>query len=315
MTQDQWVSPGGFRWIDLSNPSETGLRQLAKQLELPRSVVRDCLQPDHLPKVERLGSATFVILRAYDEKAPLESDTVQELTRKIAIFKTDRFILTVHRKDQPFLADLRQKVKEHGVDGCAESEATIGASLLLELMRTVLLTFELPLDGDLVSLDSHEARIFGVDGDGRYSLQEGYILRRRGGVFRRVLRLSSDVLTRVSVFTDISAGGVQNVRETTERLAFKADDLLDSASTLLNLHFSISSQNLNQASHHTNEVVRLLTVFSVFFLPLNFIAGIYGMNFEFIPGLDWKYGFPISLVGMGVVCIGIYLWIKNYYFN
>jgi magnesium transporter len=57
--------------------------------------------------------------------------------------------------------------------------------------------------------------------------------------------------------------------------------------------------------------MRVLTIFSVFFLPLTFIAGIYGMNFEHMPELRWKLGYPGVMILMGLVTGGIYVWFRR----
>src|SRR5262245_36816218 len=99
----------GFVWIDIFNPKRADIEAIAKTYNLHSTSVQDCLDPEHLPKFEKLSTYHFVILRAYDEKANVESDTVQELTRKVAVFYSDHFLVTVHRKDQTFLAQLREK--------------------------------------------------------------------------------------------------------------------------------------------------------------------------------------------------------------
>ena len=68
---------------------------------------------------------------------------------------------------------------------------------------------------------------------------------------------------------------------------------------------------LSISDQKNNEVVRLLTIFSAFFLPLTFIAGVYGMNFDLIPELRWKYGYLFSLILMLLVVILIYLWFRR----
>jgi magnesium transporter len=72
----------------------------------------------------------------------------------------------------------------------------------------------------------------------------------------------------------------------------------------MNLYISFSAQK-------TNDVIRVLTVFSVFFLPLTFIVGIYGMNFKYMPELNSKWGYPITLLVMIGVTLSIYLWFKR----
>jgi magnesium transporter len=72
----------------------------------------------------------------------------------------------------------------------------------------------------------------------------------------------------------------------------------------MNTYLSISDQK-------NNEVVRLLTIFSAFFLPLTFIAGVYGMNFDFMPELKWKVGYYFSISLMITVVIVIYFWFRK----
>lgn len=73
----------------------------------------------------------------------------------------------------------------------------------------------------------------------------------------------------------------------------------------------MTSQRTNEASQRTNDVVRVLTVFSVFFMPLTFIVGIYGMNFDVMPELTWSWGY-YGVLGLRVaVSIVIYIWFKR----
>jgi magnesium transporter len=85
---------------------------------------------------------------------------------------------------------------------------------------------------------------------------------------------------------------------------FYADELVDDVNNLLSVQLAL-------ASHRTNEVVRVLTVFSVFFLPLTFIVGVYGMNFQFMPELRERWGYPSVLAGMAVVTLAIYVWFRR----
>ena len=80
--------------------------------------------------------------------------------------------------------------------------------------------------------------------------------------------------------------------------------VLEDVNNLLNLSMSFAAQK-------TNEVMKVLTIFSVFFMPLTFIAGIYGMNFHYMPELSKKWGYPGSLGLMVIVAIVIYQWFKR----
>ena len=82
------------------------------------------------------------------------------------------------------------------------------------------------------------------------------------------------------------------------------EESVDNSLHIINTYLSLSDQK-------NNEVVRLLTIFSVFFLPLTFIAGIYGMNFKFMPELNWQLGYGFALCLMAIVVIVIYLWFRR----
>jgi magnesium transporter len=82
------------------------------------------------------------------------------------------------------------------------------------------------------------------------------------------------------------------------------DQINEQINNLLSLYLSISAQR-------TNEVIRVLTIFSVFFMPLTFIVGIYGMNFKVMPEIDWQYGYAYAIVLMVAITIAIYFWFKR----
>lgn len=100
-----------------------------------------------------------------------------------------------------------------------------------------------------------------------------------------------------------------SLQENVERNLFYSEDVLENVTGLLNLHVSLLSNETNEASFKTNEVMRVLTVFSIFFLPLNFLAGIYGMNFKHMPELEMHNGYFFVLLGMGLISLTIFGWV------
>ena len=84
-------------------PTEEEFAKVAGKYNLHPSLVKDCLQPDHLPKYERIKNYSFVIFRICTGNDSQEADSVQEMTSKIAIFFAKDFILTIHRRKQCFL--------------------------------------------------------------------------------------------------------------------------------------------------------------------------------------------------------------------
>ncbi|WP_073410118.1 CorA family divalent cation transporter [Flavobacterium johnsoniae] len=82
------------------------------------------------------------------------------------------------------------------------------------------------------------------------------------------------------------------------------DQVQEDANNLLNIYLSLSARK-------TNDVMKLLTIFSVFFMPLTFIVGIYGMNFRYMPELESPLGYPLTMLVMVLVCGVIFFWFKR----
>ncbi len=294
-----------FHWLDISAPTAEGLEAMAKTYELHPTSVQDCLQPDHLPKHEVIYETSFVVLRAYDKECHDAADTVQELTRKIAIFYSDRFVITVHRADHEFIQNLIQKwTKRAKADPAITPEHVLG-----DLLNEVVKTYQEPVHDCMANLEVFEMEIFGAGTQRKFRIQNGYYLKRKVSVFKRMLRATLEPLNRIMADAEADLQPIfQNAKDQIDNFYFYADEISESMSSLLNLHVSLQQQKTSVASQKTNEVMRVLTIFSVFFLPINFIASIYGMNFEFMPELKWQYGYEIALGLMATVAGSIFIW-------
>jgi magnesium transporter len=283
----------GFEWLDITGPSSEELMQLAKKYNLHPSLVKDCLQPDHLPKYERMDNYSFIIFRVHLANDHPEADSVQELTSKIAIFYSERYIITIHRKKLPTIDLLVELMKEKKF----KNKEHLFNSLISECLKTY---------GQYVNklseaVDHYEEIIF-LKPKEFLSLRGLYHLKRKIDVLRRMLLLSSEIIDAI----DYEEGNVytRETRDQYVQLHNIFDSLSENIHQLLNIYFSTSSQR-------TNETMRVLTIFSVFFMPLTFIVGIYGMNFEFMPELRSKVGYPAVMVVMAVVTLLIYIWFKK----
>ncbi len=283
------------RWIDVVGPSRDELLELAREFALPPTVVEDCLDPEHLPKYERIGDATFLILRARDHAAPDDASTIQELTRKVAVFMHNGLLLTVHRTDLGELRGLRERF---------EGDVEAGQlAILVAIILATLDSYDKPLDRAQNVLDEFEAGVFDDDVP-EPSLRDAFHLKRRVALTRRILWQTSNVLHKLVPPAERAEPLYQDLREAAEGYLFWVDQLLDEVNQLLQAHLAMSS-------NRTNEVMRVLTVFSAFFLPLTFIVGVYGMNFHFMPELDSRLGYPLALAGMFLLAMGIFVWFRR----
>jgi magnesium transporter len=97
---------------------------------------------------------------------------------------------------------------------------------------------------------------------------------------------------------------LQDLKDLHVKLITTYDQILEDIYNLLNIYISLSAQK-------TNEVMKVLTIFSVFFMPLTFIVGIYGMNFKHMPELELTWAYPTVLLSMAVLAVAIYFWFKR----
>ena len=295
-----------FIWIDLVHPTVEELTEIAERYGLHAVSVNDCLDPEHLPKFEAFETHTFIILRACDENADPSAVTVQDLTRKIAIFFSPQFLITIHRKDQPWLSAIHERPAiERNKHPMRNGLVPL---LLSQICNAALDTYLSPMERIESRLDAFETKLFagGVVSSAAFrgELHEIHILKHQVTVYKRLLWRTSDVVLRVIPGAGKAATLFRDVQENAESYHFYADELLDDANTLLNVQLAL-------ASHRTGEVMRVLTVFSVFFLPLTFIVGVYGMNFRFMPELEAPWGYPAVLGAMLLVTLLIYRWFRS----
>jgi magnesium transporter len=288
-----------FKWIDVVGPTPQELHDLAVEFGFHPMAVDDCLDPWHLPKFERFGETNFVILRAYDVTSEAMASNVQELTRKIAIFYRTDLVVTIHRADLPLVKDLRDRFAAHQAGEKCSQSVLLGA-----LINAAFDSYEQPLEAAEEAVDRFEEAVFQPERQSP-ELTAIYVLKRRVNLIKRLFWQTTAVVQRlIAAAGDRTTPLLQDLKENAESYYFYADQLMDEINALLGIHVAL-------ASHRTNEVMRVLTVFSAFFLPLTFIVGIYGMNFQHMPELTKRWGYPAVLLAMAVVCLVIWYWFRR----
>ncbi len=303
--QTREIKTEGFLWLDIIDPSTSDLEKIGKQFQIDPAIIHDCLEPEHLPKLETMNDMHFVILRAYDFEADKKSDSVQTITNKVAIFISPQFLITIHRQEQPYIRELFEKINIEIKDKSVSTYA-----LANEIMFRVTKTYEFGLLAVYKLFDSFEQDVFNKSK--KIKLVQSYLLKRRINIMRRVLSLMKEPIVGLMMVAPPKCRlDYKNTKEFVDKMTYQADVVHDNLVSLLSLQISLASQVTNEASHRTSEVMRTLTIVSIFFMPLNFIAGIYGMNFESMPLLNSQVGFWIILLAMITSSMVIYSWFNR----
>lgn len=295
MSEPYSVSFNGNEWIDIPDPSAEQMKALSTKYKLDDHLVRDCMEPNHLPKYDLVDNVHFLILRFYAPEAGKSNATIQELTNKIAIFFTDRFVITIHKSECHFLEEIKKKFMN------ASMYASV-AKLIIKIAWYALESFDEPGEKLAEYIDTYEKRLLLEQMVADYTRQL-YEIKRQASVSQRVIMLMLEPINHIGVNED-EKPALQDLKDQYLKMQTIYHQCLDDVTNLLNLSMSISSQK-------TNEVVKVLTLFSVFFMPLTFIVGVYGMNFRFMPELNEKWGYPAVLALMVFVSVVIFIWFKK----
>jgi magnesium transporter len=203
--------------------------------------------------------------------------------------------VTIHRKHHDFIHDVREKYFE---TGSYLEEELIVAKLLWHILHS----YEIQAVYLSNEMDAFENKVFSQEVT-PHMLSDLYQMKRKALISKKLLLFSQEAVSSLKLNSD-DLTVIQDDRDLHVKLMNIYDQIHEDVSNLVNFYLSISAQK-------TNDVIKVLTIFSVFFMPLTFIVGIYGMNFEHMPELKSPYGYIGIWLSMVVVSAFIYLWFKR----
>jgi magnesium transporter len=282
----------GFVWLGLHEPDEEELDHVAAVFDLHELPVEDAIKGYQRPKIERYAPMTFAALRTvrYVEHSELTEDSEIVETGHVMLFVGRDFVITV-RKGQPTdLAPVRANLEERP-EMLAEGPWAVAHAIYDRVVDSYLDTAAL-VEADI---DELEDMVFSRDNQARGTrrVQRIYQLKRELVEFKRA------VLPLQRPLADLSNGSVSDVpaelrryfRDVNDHLSRTVEQIV-SFDDLLN---SILQARLAQVSVEQNDDMRKIAAWAGIAAVWTAVAGIYGMNFKFIPELTWRYGYPAVL--------------------
>jgi magnesium transporter len=278
-----------FTWIDIEDANKKELEVIASKYNLSYFLMKDSLDIGQLPKYEHLHKHDFFIFRAYTSTINLNIDEIGEMSNKIAFFIFEDKLITIHRAHFSFL-------------NIHEEKHIKISELFLRIVGFMIDSFKKPTIELSNKITQIEKTIFLKD----YRvvlIEELYFIKSQSRILKKIISITQSIVQQSQDKYKVSYIH-QDLQDQLLHLLTMNEESLENSTQLMNTYLSLSDQK-------NNEVVRLLTIFSVFFLPLNFIAGIYGMNFSFMPELTWKLGYVFAISLMAIVVIVIYLWFRR----
>ncbi|NNJ95655.1 MAG: hypothetical protein HKP12_00665, partial [Gammaproteobacteria bacterium] len=278
---DRWqAQSGSLLWLDIEGPADDDDHALlVETLALPEAEVRDALRDRHPPTFVGEPELLFLLLKPLDS----ESHSLDFNTQQMAIFCGEGFFVTRHSKTSEYLDSLWSQI------GSGERRITSPNDIVALLARRMVQRY-----GKI--LLNLEARLDVLEDELLQEFDEAYMHELVGyntalRKMRRILRYHVSVTEQLSRYAqrqklDDWIDEYQDIASEAERFNSLAELYQNVINDLIEGYISLNAHNLNQ-------VMRVLTVVTVVFLPLSLLVGVYGMNFENMPELKSQHGYFI----------------------
>jgi magnesium transporter len=282
-----------FVWVALRDPAPADITLMQEEFGLHELAVEDALRGHQRPKLEEYGDSLFVVAQIVE----LAGDELN--VGQLAVFAGENYVLSVRRDaSQGFL----------GVRARAEREPhqlKKGAGFVLYALVDAVVDRYFPVVDMLESeLESIEDHIFGMQGKQRANVERLYELKRKAQTLRHAAVPLMDAVGRLyggrvpGVVVE-TQDYFRDVHDHLYRIAGRLDAVRDTINTAIQV-------TLSMVAIEENEVSKKLASYAAIFAVFTAFAGVWGMNFEFMPELKWKWGYPLALLTMVGVCAYLY---------
>ena len=297
---DAWrQEPEGIVWLDLADNDPAAEQSLlVEHFSLHRLAIQDAQRQRHQPKIENFADHVFVLLKGLGpDSEAFEFETIQ-----IAMFIGERFLVTRHSGPSPSIDRLWSELQaDHApIRAGADAVALRLSRISVDRYLHRLITLE-------PRLEDLEQAIVAHPDDTILTELMGYKTTLRK--FRRVL------LYHVQVFAEMLNHPPPQVRR---ELVHEVKDVFEHqerASSLATLYYEVASDlidgYISLASHRLNNIMKVLTIVTAIFVPLSFLAGVYGMNFEYMPELKSHDAYFVLLTVMATIAIVLLIVFKK----
>ena len=283
--------PQSIIWLDIGNHSaDEARRLLEKEFGIHPLAVNDALRERHPPKFEVFDDCTFLLFKGLSA----DSGNIDCSTIQLALFIGERFLVTRHSGESQSIERLQDETF-----GDSSRMARGPAALALRLIRIMIdryLNIILALEP---RLEQMEQELLAAPRD--------EMLAELGGYKSDLKKLRRTFVYHQQVLTDLQAPGLPGF---TEELEHEINDVFEQqerANSLTTLYYELAADLIDSyisiASHRLNQVMKILTIITAVFVPLSFLAGIYGMNFDHMPELHSPSGYFILLGVMASIAL------------
>ncbi|MEU0255985.1 magnesium/cobalt transporter CorA [Streptomyces sp. NPDC006184] len=290
----------GFVWLGLHEPTEREFAGVAELFDLHPLAVEDAVEAHQRPKLEHYGDTLFAVFKTvcYVEHEQLTATSEVVDTGEIMLFVGEDFVITVRHGRHGSLGPLREEL-EANPDQLVKGPAAVLHAIADHVVDDYLNV----TDAVQADIDQVEAEVFSANGA---CLDPGRIYQMK----RELLELKRAVAPLGRPVEDLATRPIQVVapeiqayfRDVFDHL-IRAKEQIAAFDELLN---SILQAHLAQVTVAQNEDMRKITAWAAVVAVPTMVCGVYGMNFQHMPELHWRFGYPLVMGVMAAVCLALH---------
>jgi magnesium transporter len=290
---------GAFVWLGLHQPEEPEMAAIAQVYGLHELAVEDAVKAEQRPKLEQFNDVHFLVLRTaryVPHQELTESSQVVE-TGQMMIFIGERFVITVRHGDASEMAPVR-----------ADLEKQRAALLQQGPWAVAYAVTDRVVDHYLEVADDFEADLDIIE-EGVFSrtriapIQQVYQLKRELVEFRRAVVPLQRPLASITSSQGVVPKEIRRYFRDVQDHLTRTVEQVSSYDDLLN---SILQARLAQVTVDQNNDMRKIASWAAIATVWTAFAGVYGMNFDYMPETDWKYGYPALIALLSLVTVALY---------
>ncbi|MDR3138722.1 MAG: magnesium/cobalt transporter CorA [Treponema sp.] len=293
----RYRNPAGITWINVNDPKNTGeISRIADFFHIHPLTVEDIMDTGQRPKIEEFDNYLFIILKALNSGDP-------PVTEQISLVLMEDTVITFQEIPGDSFDGIRKRILNN-----AGRIRRMGADYLAyALMDSVVDAYFLVLDALGAGIEDFEERA--IDENDTALIPD---LQRAKQNLIRVRRVIWPLRESLSVLLRLDSKLINDVLK--PFLKDLHDNIIQAVETVENyreLMAGVMEVNLSSVSNRMNGVMKVLTIISTIFIPLTFIVGVYGMNFVFMPELNYPYAYPITWAVMVLIAAGMLFYFKR----
>ncbi|WP_116449762.1 magnesium/cobalt transporter CorA [Blastococcus litoris] len=298
------VAQGGFVWLGLYEPTDEELTAIGDRYGLHPLAVEDAVYAHQRPKLEHYDDALFMVLKTatYVEHEQLTATSEVVDTGEVMVFLGSHYVITVRHGTHSGLTSLRARLEEQRDLLCLGPSAVLYA--VADLVVDSFVEVAEAVTDDVDELESSVFSPQRTDDIGRLYQLKRELMSLRKAVSPLELPLQKLAERQIDVVPEAMRSYFRDVQDHAIRVR-------DQVSALDELLSSILQASLARSTMADNQDMRKISAYAGIIAVPTAIAGIYGMNFDYMPELRWRYGYFLVLLVIAAVCVLLYRGFKR----